>query len=223
MNVIIDGAKHILDPAGYDHILFLIALVASFDLSKVWRVILLATAFTVGHSLTLLLASIDFLRVDTGWVEFLIQVSIVIMAITATLGVSIDKSFNKIWAYCLTLGIGLIHGLGFSSYFRMHVDKGENIIIDYQEDQLSITGSSGTNKIMDIDNNLLNLLMFRDSITKELQGLANSVDYEEKVDRSMEITGVLHKVPFRVDRTTNCPSSSCSTLFFCVGQMIFSC
>ncbi len=129
MNVIIDGAKHILDPAGYDHILFLIALVASFDLSKVWRVILLATAFTVGHSLTLLLASIDFLRVDTVWVEFLIQVSIVIMAITATLGVSIDKSFNKIWAYCLTLGIGLIHGLGFSSYFRMHVDKGENILM----------------------------------------------------------------------------------------------
>ena len=51
------------------------------------------------------------------------------MAITATLGVSIDKSFNKIWAYCLTLGIGLIHGLGFSSYFRMHVDKGENILM----------------------------------------------------------------------------------------------
>ena len=51
----------------------------------------------------------------------------------------------------------------------------------------------------------------------------NFLDYEEKVDRSMEITGVLHKVPFRVDRTTNCPSSSCSTLFFCVGQMIFTC
>ena len=67
------------------------------------------------------------------------------------------------------------------SSFDILVDKGENIIIDYQEDKLSITGSSGTNKIMDIDNNLLNLLMFRDSITKELQGLANSVDYEEKV------------------------------------------
>ena len=129
MNVIIEGAKHILDPEGYDHILFLIALVASFDLSKVLRVILLATAFTVGHSLTLLLASIDFLRVDTGWVEFLIQVSILIMAITATLGVSRDKSFDKIWAYFLILVIGLIHGLGFSSYFRMHVDRGESIVM----------------------------------------------------------------------------------------------
>ena len=54
MNDIILGAKHIMDLNGFDHMLFLVALAAAFDLSKIWRMILLATAFTVGHSLTLL-------------------------------------------------------------------------------------------------------------------------------------------------------------------------
>ena len=51
----------------------------------------------------------------------------------------------------------------------------------------------------------------------------NCLDYEESVDRSMEITGVLHKVSFRIDRTTNYVSSSCSTLFVSVGRMVFTC
>lgn len=72
------------------------------------------------------------------------------------------------------------------SSFDILVNMGENIKIDYQEDQLSITGSSGTEKIMDLDNNLLSLLMFRDSITKELQGLSDNDDYEKKVAKYRE-------------------------------------
>ncbi|RPG57690.1 MAG: AhpC/TSA family protein [Flavobacteriales bacterium TMED191] len=67
------------------------------------------------------------------------------------------------------------------SSFDILVDLGENIVINFQEDQLSIKGSSGTKKIMELDNNLLNLLNFRDSITQELQDLSDSEDYEEKV------------------------------------------
>ena len=52
MNEIIEGVKHITDPNAWDHMLFLVALTASLDLSKVWKTILLATAFTIGHSLT---------------------------------------------------------------------------------------------------------------------------------------------------------------------------
>ena len=93
MNDIILGAKHILDLDGFDHMLFLIALAASFDLSKVWKMILLATAFTVGHSLTLFLAEMDLVRASKDWVEFLIPLSIVFMAVYATFGISFANKY----------------------------------------------------------------------------------------------------------------------------------
>ncbi len=131
MNDIILGAKHILDLNGFDHMLFLIALAAAFDLSKVWRMILLATAFTVGHSLTLFLAGLDVVRASRDWVEFLIPVSIVIMSIAATLGISLANKNSKYSkaTYALTVFFGLIHGLGFSSFFRIAADRGEGIVM----------------------------------------------------------------------------------------------
>ncbi len=131
MNDIILGAKHILDLDGFDHMLFLIALAASFDLSKVWKMILLATAFTVGHSLTLFLAEMDLVRASKDWVEFLIPLSIVFMAVAATFGISIANKNSKYSyaTYAVTVFFGLIHGLGFSSFYKLAVDRGEGIVL----------------------------------------------------------------------------------------------
>lgn len=131
MNDIILGAKHIMDLNGFDHMLFLLALAAAFDLSKVWRMVLLATAFTIGHSLTLFLAGLDVVRASRDWVELLIPVSIIFMAIAATLGVSLANKNSKYSkaTYAVTVFFGLIHGLGFSSFFRIAADRGDGIII----------------------------------------------------------------------------------------------
>ena len=131
MNDIILGVKHIMDLNGFDHMLFLLALASPFDLSKVWRMILLATAFTIGHSLTLFLAGMDLVRASRKWVEFLIPVSIVFIAIAATLGISIANKNSKYSkaTYAVTVFFGLIHGLGFSSFFRVAADRGEGIIL----------------------------------------------------------------------------------------------
>ena len=67
---------YITDFAGYDHMLFLLSLVAWGSLKDVWRVIVLATAFTIGHSITLLLAGMGWVHADGRWIEFLIPVSI---------------------------------------------------------------------------------------------------------------------------------------------------
>ncbi len=75
------GVEHILDLGGYDHIVFIVALTATYRL-RAWRqVVILVTAFTVGHSLTLALATLDRVRVSTAWVEFLIPVTILITAL----------------------------------------------------------------------------------------------------------------------------------------------
>ena len=95
MNDIFLGATHITDLAGFDHILFLIALAASYDLTKFVRMVLLATAFTIGHSLTLFLAGLDLVRASLSWIEFLIPVTIIIMSILQILGSKLDTSYKK--------------------------------------------------------------------------------------------------------------------------------
>ena len=71
------GFHHIADLAGYDHILFVVALAAGYDLRHWRHLLVLVTAFTVGHSVTLALATLRVVPVPTAWVEFLIPVTIV--------------------------------------------------------------------------------------------------------------------------------------------------
>jgi len=73
------GFEHITDPGGYDHLLFVAALTAS-DLGRVRRLFWLVTAFTVGHSVTLALATLDLVRVDISLVEILIPLTILATA-----------------------------------------------------------------------------------------------------------------------------------------------
>jgi hypothetical protein len=71
------GFDHIADLRGYDHILFVVALSAGYALAQWRQLLVLVTAFTVGHSVTLALATLRLVSVSTAWVEFLIPVTIV--------------------------------------------------------------------------------------------------------------------------------------------------
>jgi hydrogenase/urease accessory protein HupE len=110
------GFKHISNLAGFDHILFLIALCAVYRIEQWQRILILVTAFTIGHSLTLALVSLGSLTIPSRLIEFLIP---------TTMLVAINNVVNQPVAttkmgrnYAMALFFGLIHGMGFSNYFR---------------------------------------------------------------------------------------------------------
>ena len=123
------GKDHILDYAnGYDHILFVIALCALY-ISRDWKkVLILVTAFTVGHSITLALSTLRIVTVKAELVEFLIPLTIFITAVS-----NLFKDENTIGAkpmqmnYFYALFFGLIHGLGFSNYLRAILGRDRSI------------------------------------------------------------------------------------------------
>ena len=127
------GFEHIADPNGYDHILFVIALCAIYTLRDWKKVLLLVTAFTLGHSLTLALATLQIISFRPDVVEFLIPITILITAIVnlfhrtpkATL---FAKEKGSPLRYPLAVGFGLIHGMGFSSYLRSLLGDESSIV-----------------------------------------------------------------------------------------------
>jgi hypothetical protein len=132
MNEFYLGIEHITDLQGYDHMLYLLALVAWANLKDAWRVIVLATAFTIGHSITLLLAGMGWVHANGAWIEFLIPVTIALTAVwNLRRGAAGDGKAKSGWGftYAVTIAFGLIHGLGFSSFFRMMREEGEGIVM----------------------------------------------------------------------------------------------
>ena len=126
MEDILLGLRHITDPEGYDHMLYLLALMAWAEWRHWSRLALLATAFTVGHSLTLVLAGLDILRPDPTWIEFLIPLSIAVTAVAHARPSAATGPTGL--TYGVTAAFGLVHGLGFSTYFRIASDPGESIV-----------------------------------------------------------------------------------------------
>lgn len=125
-----DGIRHITDPEGFDHMVYIITLVAIYEYREFKRIIFLITAFTVGHSLTLILAGLDVIRPNTDIIEFLIPTTILITALTnLRYARRVKKPVpNHGFRYLLAIVFGLIHGMGFSTYFRMIVDRDESIV-----------------------------------------------------------------------------------------------
>lgn len=116
------GLGHVLDIHAYDHILFFAALVIPYFFKDWKRVLGLVTLFTIGHTLTLLLAVYEVIAIDAGYVEFLIPVTIFITALYNVFTASNQRSNQKVsLVYFSSLFFGLIHGLGFSNYFRQIV------------------------------------------------------------------------------------------------------
>ena len=113
------GLRHILNLFAYDHILFLIALTVPYAFKDWKRVLLLITIFTVGHTLSLLLSVFGVIIIRGNLIEFLIPITILIVAFfnLFTAGKSSKQESISIIGF-ITLFFGIIHGLGFSNYFK---------------------------------------------------------------------------------------------------------
>ena len=127
------GFQHISDLAGYDHILFLLALCAVYSIDQWRRLFILVTAFTVGHSITLALSSFGWVVIPSHIIEFLIPVTILITAIrnvaVPTSDQLADDQTNMTGHYLVALCFGFIHGMGFSNYFRALMMDSSSITI----------------------------------------------------------------------------------------------
>ncbi|RME40186.1 MAG: HupE/UreJ family protein, partial [Deltaproteobacteria bacterium] len=100
------GIGHIADLAALDHILFILTLCAIYRPEAWKQILILVTAFTLGHSLTLALAGLELVEVPASLVESAIPVTI------------------------MAAGFGLIHGMGFANYFRsLMMAAGDEIVL----------------------------------------------------------------------------------------------
>ena len=116
------GWYHIISCTALDHILFIIALAAIY-LAQDWRqVLVLITAFTIGHSLTLVISVNDVIRFNEKWVEFLIPCSILATALFNFFIKGYQPKSLRI-NYFLALFFGLIHGMGFANSIRFMLAK----------------------------------------------------------------------------------------------------
>ncbi|MEM9887496.1 MAG: HupE/UreJ family protein [Bacteroidota bacterium] len=121
------GFEHILDLEGYDHILFIVALCAIYKVEQWKKILVLVTAFTIGHSITLALAALDIVRFSPSIIEFLIPVTILLTALYNVFKTN-HNQHKAIFNYLLALLFGLIHGLGFSNFFKALLGQEESIV-----------------------------------------------------------------------------------------------
>lgn len=140
------GLSHISDLGAYDHILFIVVLAASYHLKNGKKLFLLVTAFTIGHSIALALATLKVVQVNSSLIEFLIPVTIIATGISTI----IQKTKNEIpipestkvldpiqkkgfhveqnsFTYVIIISFGIIHGLGFSNYLRFILSENESL------------------------------------------------------------------------------------------------
>ena len=114
------GLGHVLDLSAYDHILFLTALAIPFTFRLWKRILALVTIFTVAHCFSLTLSVYDLLQLDEGLIEFLIPITILITALfNVKDALKRISNLNFLIQISATAFFGLIHGLGFSNYFKM--------------------------------------------------------------------------------------------------------
>jgi HupE / UreJ protein len=123
------GFEHICNWQGYDHILFVTVLCGSYLLSDWRKVLILVTAFTIGHSLTLALSVLNLIRINTSLIEFLIPVTILCTSLLNILR-NDEKPGSARLKYLLALFFGLIHGLGFSNYLKSLLGTDKNIVAE---------------------------------------------------------------------------------------------
>ncbi|MFN3021152.1 HupE/UreJ family protein [Chryseobacterium sp. TY3] len=122
------GWEHIISLDALDHQLFVLALVAVYSYNDWKKILVLVTAFTIGHSVTLALSVFNLLKVPSNWVEFLIPLTIAITALDNILMRNNQKNLMKM-NYYLALFFGLIHGIGFANTARMMLAKEQSIFV----------------------------------------------------------------------------------------------
>ena len=123
------GFDHILNAAALDHILFVLALVVVYKPNMIKQIVILITAFTIGHSITLIISALDLITYDQKVIEFAIPLTIVLTSFNNIVNrkKEIKKAVNS--NYVIALVFGLIHGLGFASYLKAILFEG-NIVME---------------------------------------------------------------------------------------------
>lgn len=124
------GFEHISDVNAYDHIVFIIALTAVYRLKELKKIFWLVTSFTLGHSVSLALATLKIVIVNSAIIEFLIPVTILITAIlnvSRSQETTLEKRLKL--SYVLATFFGIIHGMGFSNYLQALLGSESNILL----------------------------------------------------------------------------------------------
>jgi hypothetical protein len=132
------GLHHVLDFSAYDHILFLIVLAVVFNFNQWKKVLWLVTLFTLGHSITLALSAFEIVRIQVDIIEFLIPLTIFITGLVNIITINKTPKENENINLLFALFFGLIHGLGFSNYFKMMVGREEDKLFPLVEFALGI-------------------------------------------------------------------------------------
>ena len=124
------GFEHIANLNGYDHILFLVVLCAVYQINQWKNILILVTAFTIGHSITLFIVSLDFFSIPSRIIKLLIPVTILITSLQNVINIKqIENSTRMGKNYFMALFFGLIHGMDFSNYFKALIMSPDEIVI----------------------------------------------------------------------------------------------
>ena len=123
------GFEHIADLNAHDHILFLVVLCAVYKMNQWRNILILITAFTIGHSITLFLVSLDFFSIPSHIIKLLIPITILITSLQNVINKQLENFSHMGRNYFMALFFGFIHGMDFSNYFRALIMSPEEILI----------------------------------------------------------------------------------------------
>ena len=121
------GWSHIMSWDATDHLFFITVLAIIYTVADWKKVLVLVTAFTVGHALTLFMSVLNMINVKSEMVEFLIPCTILVTAMT-NLFMRKQQAASHAIQYAIALGFGLIHGLGYANYIRMILSADQQLI-----------------------------------------------------------------------------------------------
>ena len=122
------GFRHIMDWEAWDHILFVLVLTIRYQWTDWKKLLVLITAFTIGHSVTLALSTLNWINIPSALIEFLIPITILFTAFSNYWVKTFDFKSKYPLIYFLALFFGLIHGLGFSTFLKSMLGKEESIL-----------------------------------------------------------------------------------------------
>ncbi len=128
------GLQHILDWAGYDHILYIISLCVLFSVNEWKKLFILVTAFTIGHSLTLAISVMNIITIKQSYIEVLIPLTIITTCVVNLYFRRRIKAnhrndqINYRFNYILAMVFGFIHGMGFSYLLKSMLGKEESVL-----------------------------------------------------------------------------------------------
>jgi hypothetical protein len=122
------GFKHIISWGAWDHILFVLVLTLRYQIQDWKKLLVLVTAFTIGHSITLALSTLNWVHFPSAIIELLIPITILLTGISNFWVKSFDFKAKYSQFYFLALFFGLIHGLGFSNYLKSMLGMEQSIL-----------------------------------------------------------------------------------------------